>query len=502
MAPRSRFEWLTWSSVLTFAAYAVVWLLLAAPLSVFLFLHTSTSLVVASHDAVIRPTMDGRVTLHTGPFLPDIRSTSGYRVGVDVTLGKTQASSTEELVQRYAFIASQPEGQIARIEETVRGLAFAAALRGGAISLLPVLAWAGLGRRRRAYLLKRLRSWRGAAVVTTVVLLGVAVWQPWPPYPDMGRNPGWQPLPALVPGVTLPAEVARLQVSSDGTTGDTARLVQSAISTYEKSKTFYAEAEEAATHLVLRQPSDGETVALLVTDRHDNIGMDPVARAIGDAGGATVVLDAGDDTSSGEPWEAFSLDSLNAAFEGYAAYAVSGNHDNGDFVSRYLEDLGWTSLRGEVGHGPGGSRILGDDDPRSSGLGDWRDETGLSFAQHADRLADAACSEPSAVGVLLVHDSDSGTPALQRGCVDLVLAGHVHVQVGPTKVRGSNGHLGWTYTNGTTGGAAYAIAVGSKLKREAEVTLVTFRDGRPVGLQPVTLQTNGVFHVSPFLPLS
>jgi hypothetical protein len=34
------------------------------------------------------------------------------------------------------------------------------------------------------------------------------------------------------------------------------------------------------------------------------------------------------------------------------------------------------------------------------------------------------------------------------------------------------------------------------------VTLVTYADGRPVGLQPVTLQTNGVFEVGAYQPLA
>ena len=76
-----------------------------------------------------------------------------------------------------------------------------------------------------------------------------------------------------------------------------------------------------------------------------------------------------------------------------------------------------------------------------------------------------------------------------------MLGGHLHVQVGPTRVIGENGQAGYSYTTGTTGGAAYAIAIGSKPRREAEVTLVTYADGRPVGLQPVVLQTNGVFRV-------
>ena len=100
-----------------------------------------------------------------------------------------------------------------------------------------------------------------------------------------------------------------------------------------------------------------------------------------------------------------------------------------------------------------------------------------------------------------MHDANSGDEALARGCVDLVLAGHLHEQVGPTAVVGSNGRTGYTYTNGTTGGAAYAVAIGSKLRRDAEVTLVTYRDGVPVGLQPVTVRTTGDFSVGSYIPL-
>ena len=74
-------------------------------------------------------------------------------------------------------------------------------------------------------------------------------------------------------------------------------------------------------------------MAVLVSDRHDNIGMDEVVRKVADAAGATVVLDAGDDTSTGETWEEFSLDSLDKAFQGYDDRVfVAGNHDNGTFV--------------------------------------------------------------------------------------------------------------------------------------------------------------------------
>ncbi|MBD3996917.1 metallophosphoesterase, partial [Xanthomonas citri pv. citri] len=79
-----------------------------------------------------------------------------------------------------------------------------------------------------------------------------------------------------------------------------------------------------------------------------------------------------------------------------------------------------------------------------------------------------------------VHDANLGREALARGCVDLVLGGHTHVQAGPDVVTGEGGSTGYTWTNGTTGGAAYAIAIGSKPRRDADVSLVTYADGRPI----------------------
>ena len=105
------------------------------------------------------------------------------------------------------------------------------------------------------------------------------------------------------------------------------------------------------------------------------------------------------------------------------------------------------------------------------------------------------------IATLLVHDANLGATALANGCTDLVIAGHLHVQKGPTRVVGANGDVGYSYTNGTTGGAAYAVAYGSKLKRIAEVTLITYQDGRPVGIQPVEILTTGEIQVAAYVPL-
>ena len=78
------------------------WAGLAVLAGLTLFLGSSRELTLASHDAVVRPTLDRHVVVRTGPVLPDLRIDSGAPLGVDITLGKTDARSTPELVDRYA----------------------------------------------------------------------------------------------------------------------------------------------------------------------------------------------------------------------------------------------------------------------------------------------------------------------------------------------------------------------------------------------------------------
>ena len=81
------------------------------------------------------------------------------------------------------------------------------------------------------------------------------------------------------------------------------------------------------------------------------------------------------------------------------------------------------------------------------------------------------------------------------------VGGHTHVQAGPSPFLGENGEVGYSYTVGTAGGAAYAIALGTKLRRPAGFALITYRDGRPAGIQSITLQTTGRFDVDPYVEL-
>jgi hypothetical protein len=68
-------------------------------------------------------------------------------------------------------------------------------------------------------------------------------------------------------------------------------------------------------------------------------------------------------------------------------------------------------------------------------------------------------------------------------------------------VQSADGHVGYTFTVGTTGGAAFAVALGSKLRRDAGVALITYLHGHPVGIQGVTLHTDGRFAADRYVRL-
>jgi hypothetical protein len=501
----------------------VLWLVLAVVLSAWLFLSSERQVVLAGHDSVLRPTLSGKAVIHTGPVLPDVRLNVGGPVGVDVTLGKTELRSMDELFERYAVLGSAPDGQRAVVVEQVESMLVAAVLRGAAISLVivagGVVLWWLPGSQRRADLRRHVKeaartrhglTTAGFGVVTAAVL-AAAVWQPWgeagAPAADKEAGPvagDWTPLTDFLgAAIPVPEELADVEVRGDAYANQTRRLVASAVDTYNSSRTFYEKVVAKVPDLALREPGEDETVSVLVSDRHDNVGMDSVVRAIADEGGATGILDAGDDTSTGSEWETFSLDSLTDASDGLDKWAVTGNHDHGPTVGDYLADQGWTMLDGEVVDGPGGSTLLGVPDPRTSGLGNWIDEKGVTLEEAGEKLADIACAsmeKGKPVATLLVHDPSLGRETLQRGCATLVVGGHRHVHLGPGEVTGENGQVGWTYTNGTTGGAAYAFAMG-KIRRTAEVTLITYADGLPVGVQSVELETNGALTAHEYVPL-
>lgn len=490
------------------AALVAVWLVVALPVSALFFVHSDKQTSMAGHNAVVAPAFDGYATLDLGPYLPNLRYPTDRVLGAHIDFGKTTMTSYDALLDRYTVIGAQPEGEIAKVTAALRAMAMDSATSGALVGLAGPAVWLLLGSRRRAELFQHVTLRRAATGAIALIVLTAALLQPW----KLGADPAaleadWRPIGEELPDVPIPPQAELLEVEAGLFTTGTKRIATSLMDSYSKGFAFYDEVAEAITEVEdqIRRPEEDEVVALLVSDRHDNVGMDKVARAVADAAGATILLDAGDDTSTGSTWEAFSLDSIDRVFSDFDhRLAVTGNHDHGDFVGDYLGDRGFERFEDGDAAVVEDIRFLGADDPRSSGLGSWRDETGLSFSEHAELVAERACEyedDGDRVNTLLVHDANTGRYALERGCVDLVVGGHVHEQLGPREFVGANGKVGYSYTTGTAGGAAYAIAVGSKPRRNAMVTLITYRDGRPVGIQPVTIRTVGDYEISPFIEL-
>ena len=125
--------------------YVLAWAVVALPAWVLLFTHSSAELVLASHDAVVRPTLTGRCASTWAPTCRTSGRRRRDRIGVAVEMGKTTATTTPELAQRYAAIAARPEAEEGRVTGVIAGLALDAALRAVVIGLVPIGLWALVG---------------------------------------------------------------------------------------------------------------------------------------------------------------------------------------------------------------------------------------------------------------------------------------------------------------------------------------------------------------------
>ncbi len=495
-------------------ALLAVAVLVGTPVALSTFVHSERNIVIGAHDATIVPVFDGYVTLDFGPLLPEVRLPADdvAGIGVDISLGNAEVESLDQLVARDAVIASQPEGEIAAVRTAVQDMMQAAILRGMGVGVLAAvgvaLAWLAVGPERRAQL------WRGArhptrtriaiAGFVAVAVLGSSALIVVPERGQGRPARSWVPLVQVFPDVPRDPVLERIEIVNGSATKGSKALVQGALQTYHDSVVFYGALALRAATTDVRRPLDGETTALVVTDRHDNIGMDPVAHAIAVKARARLLIDLGDDTSNGGSWETFSINSLAREFRGFRVVAVAGNHDQGASVPAAMRDRGFRVLDGRPVD-VAGIRFLGSSDPRSSGFTagyDGNESDNIAAIGEQDRqLTEVACRDGE-VDVLAVHSAASARRAAKSGCVDLVLSGHLHRQVGPDVIEGENGRSTTTLTTGSTGGAVYAFALGSKLRRAAQVTVVTFRDGRPVGLQPVTFEPGGTIDVAEYTPVT
>jgi predicted phosphodiesterase len=491
-------------------------LVVAVPTAWTLFLQSERYLVIGAHDATVRPATDGHATLDFGALLPQVRVPVDVPggIGVAIDLGDSQGAGLEEMLARDAVIASQPDGEIRAVRSAMIGMGVSAALRGLGLGLLAgtatVVVWTAVGSRRRGELRARAvpptRRTLATGSATALALVGAVVLVV-VPGDDGQPTKQWVSLTRAFPELPVDnAGLRSIQLAQGSATSSSRALVEGALYLYRDSVSFYEALDENAQQAVLRTPQEGETTALVVTDRHDNIGMDPVARTIADRAQARMLIDLGDDTGQGASWESFSINSLAREFDGFETVAVAGNHDT-DAVADQMADKGFTVLRGRPVT-VGGVRFLGASDPRGTKLTGYTEDAQTRNSGLADQdtsLRDAACKADAAgdrVGVLAVHSWASGSEVAASGCVDLVLTGHLHYQVGPKAIVGPDGTTTTRLTTGTTGGAVLPIALGSSLRRQAQVSVVTFdAQGVPVGVQVVSFNPSKTIEVGEYVAL-
>lgn len=491
-------------------------LLIGLPTAWVTFQDSVRELSIGPHQATVRPTLDSHATLDFGPLLPLVRVPvdAPGSIGVDIRLGEAQVGSLEEMLQQDAVIASQPQGEIAVVRSAVVDMARVAALRGSGVAVLfsvgLIGAWYAVGPRRRRELLQAAgRPTRRTAIAGLVgvsaVAVGAALVLVGPQDPD-GDSRQWVQARAVFPELPADPVLDTLQISDGSITRSSRALVEGALYLYEDSVTFYGELAELAREAEVRTPEDDETTAIVVTDRHGNIGMDPVARVVADLAGAELLVNLGDDTAQGDDWEQFSVNSLAREFDGFDKVAVAGNHDSATTIDQ-LRDAGFTVLDGEPAE-IAGVRFLGESDPRRTtiaGYAESADERDRLVAEQDRAMTEIACAaeaDGDRVGVAALHSWGSARDLASSGCVDLVLAGHLHFQVGPQPIEGDGEQPTTRLTLGSTGGAVFPISLGSKLRREAQVALVTFdADGAPVGLQVVSFTPAGDVEVDDYVEL-
>ena len=507
---------------LPWAGLVALWLGVSVGVGLLVFFLDARPVTIGAHTTEVSPTADGHVTLDLGPVLPRMRLDTDFPlgIGVEVDVQETNASDLNDLIARDALIASQPDGEVRRLHEVIVDIAVDSAIAGIAAGMfavvLAIALWRMVGRSRRAELLRVIhRRARQVEIRVGIVLLAMMVAVAAVLLPDRLRpvdvDPTqWRPLQELLPEVQLDPRLDRVEAASGFATSGGVGLIRSAVDTYNRSQQLYdgLKAVVPGAALQVRKREPGQKVALMVSDRHDNIGMDPVIADLAERIDADLVIDAGDDTSSGERWEAFSINSLAEHFKDFPIVAVAGNHDAGGHIEDTMRRRGFTVLDSKPVDVEG-IRFLGDSDPTSTGLGSADTPGEESVDEQSGRLADVACEEISdgdgendkQVDTLLVHDPLSGAATAARGCARLVLSGHLHRQVGPD-TKTVDGRPVTTYTNGTTGGAAYAFALGYTLRRPGQITLITYaEDGTPVGVQPVLFQPTGVIDVATYRPL-
>jgi Icc-related predicted phosphoesterase len=237
----------------------------------------------------------------------------------------------------------------------------------------------------------------------------------------------------------------------------------------------------ATTEEIAQGP--GTVHVLHVSDIHLNpVGLE-VTADLAERFGVDAIVDTGDFTTFGLPPEARFSEQLAGMPVPY--YLVPGNHDSFGIRQALAASGELTVVDGSV-ITVGDVGILGVGHPVFTASGEvGRDLLDASLAAQAEETAALVESLDTAPDVLAVHD-----PAQAAGVdVPLVIAGHTHET---SYAERDDGTI--VVTVGSTGATGLgSFTVETDHPYEAEV--LHFEDGRPVGIDAISLRTTGEFQI-------
>ena len=465
--------------------------------------HVSEETTVGAHEGIVTLTRDGHATAEDIPVVGgDIRIPIQTPLGTGVNFKITHTPDVISALQTDALIAAQPRGEKEKVKDTANKLVLQSILGGAALGTLTV---GGIYTRRRYG--RTVVGETGIVMATAGSLITVGLMAIPGTYLQQ-PHANWTSLEQQVPILKQIDDplVSQVEINNNDLGKTAVSLINSGVVGYQDSINFYGPLKDQVAIVAsqLRQPEPGEQVAVIISDRHDNTNIDPVIRAVGDAVGATIVLDSGDDFGASQSWEAFSTNSLGTTFKHYDQRFVSpGNHDWAPFTKDAYDKAKFTVLDGSTKELEGGMTIIGDRDPRRSGLADLPEVPGEETpAELGQRLGAIACEEGN-VSIAMVHSPLAAQIIAETGCVDLALAGHSHIIKGPETVHGVQGDT-TLFVNGTSGGASglIPIALRNKLQTDATMALVTLRNGRPVGIQTEVFTKRGEIIIGTYRPIN
>lgn len=319
----------------------------------------------------------------------------------------------------------------------------------------------------------------------------------------------WQKLSSVLePDVykLLPTPLKAVEVR--GTTFDAVKgPLQSFVQEkFVRSAVFYATMRKELNEKITNElppKQDNELRILLVSDRHDNINMDPLTADIVAGAEISGVMNLGDNVSSstGYSWEAFSNKSFVHWMKPVKEKSYNkGNHDPA-LGKEGLLDSGFLDNNDMKVHRFADLSIIGAADPRSSDVGMAMRSGERSTTDVGKELADAACASQERIDIVATHDPRVATETVERGCATIGASGHMHSQKGPLVVA-KNGHKTYQVTTGTVGGAEQSIAIGP-LSVDATLTQLSFtkeQDGTSTlaGWWVYTFSESGEVNITPF----